>query len=161
MGAKNKGTSRHQENQQKPPILRYVPLSQRKKGESPFMPSPKNLMAEDVEVLKENFVMPLTKMAKAEQRHEKEKQKPVLLDKRTEGFDPKAYKLLAKAGYDFTLHTEFKGLKIFDQRPELSPTQKKLLKEGYAIPNSRVGLGLKADEPILITGKRKKKVADT
>src|ERR1051325_9429933 len=161
MGAKNKGTSRHQENQQKPPILRYVPLSQRKKGESPFMPSPKNLMAENVEVLKENYVMPLTKMAKAEQRHEKEKQKLVLPDKRIEGFDQKAYKLLTKAGYDFTLHTEFKGLKIFDQRPELSSTQKKLLKEGYVIPNSRIGLGYKTAKPVCIIGKGKKKVADT
>ena len=48
-----------------------------------------------------------------------------------DGFDPKAYKLMAKAGYDFITHTEFKSLKIHEQ-PELSSTQKKLLREGHA-----------------------------
>ncbi|MCZ9335616.1 hypothetical protein O9Y75_26745, partial [Klebsiella pneumoniae] len=52
-----------------------------------------------------------------------------------DAFDPNAYKILAKAGYDFTTHTEFKSLKIYEQ-PELSPSQNKLLQEGYIIPPS-------------------------
>ena len=80
--AKNKTVSSYPEKLQTPPVLRYVPLSQRKKGESSFTPSPKNLVAEDVEVLKEKFVRLLTKIAKAK-RLEKDKTLPVLLNKRT------------------------------------------------------------------------------
>ena len=53
-----------------PPLLRYVPLSRRKKGQSPFSKSlqsiagmgrpPAKLTMEDVAILKENHVMPLT-----------------------------------------------------------------------------------------------------
>ncbi|KAA0039307.1 uncharacterized protein E5676_scaffold169G001000 [Cucumis melo var. makuwa] len=76
-----------------------------------------------------------------------------------DGFDPKAYKLMAKAGYDFTTHTEFKSLKIHEQS-KLSSTQKKLLWEGHVIPMSRKGLGYKSPEPIRITRKEKEKVVD-
>ena len=74
-------------------------------------------------------------------------------------FDANAYKLMAKAGYDFTAHTNFKSLKIHDQ-PELSSNQKKLLQEGHVIPVLRKGLGYKSPEPIHITRKRKEKVVD-
>ena len=50
---------------------------------------------------------------------------------------------MAKAGYDFTVHAEFKRLKIHD-RLELSSTQKKLLQEGHVISVSRKGLGYKS-----------------
>ena len=76
-----------------------------------------------------------------------------------DGFDPKAYKLMAKAGYDFIAHTEFKSLKIHEQH-ELSSTQKKLLREGHVIPVSRKGLGYKSSELICITRKGKEKVVD-
>ena len=45
-----------------PPILHYVPLSRRKRGESPFMESPKGLKVGDIKVLKESFTTPLTKI---------------------------------------------------------------------------------------------------
>ncbi|KAA0048245.1 uncharacterized protein E5676_scaffold265G001560 [Cucumis melo var. makuwa] len=106
-----------------PPILRYVPLSRCKKGESPFVESPQGL--------------------KVDGRR----------------FDPKAYKLMAKAGYDFKTHTEFKSLKIHKQL-ELSLIQKKLLREGHAIPVSRKELGYKSQEPFRITRKGKEKVVD-
>ena len=77
-----------------------------------------------------------------------------------DGFDPKAYKLMVKAGYDFTAHTEFKSLKIYDRR-KLSSTQKKLLQEGHAIPVSRKGLRYKSPESIYITRKRKERVVDS
>ncbi|KAA0058515.1 ty3-gypsy retrotransposon protein [Cucumis melo var. makuwa] len=49
-----------------PPILPYVPLSRRKKGESPFVKSPKGLKVGDIEVLKESLTTPLTKITKQE-----------------------------------------------------------------------------------------------
>ena len=67
---------------------------------------------------------------------------------------------MAKAGYDFTTRTELKSVKIFDKRYGLSPTQKKLQKQGYFIPNSRAKIGYKSVEPIRISGKGKVKVAD-
>ncbi|KAA0043176.1 uncharacterized protein E5676_scaffold302G00530 [Cucumis melo var. makuwa] len=36
------------------------------------------------------------------------------------------------------------------ERPGLSPTQRKLKKQGYSIPNSRVGVGYKSSEPVRI-----------
>ena len=76
-----------------------------------------------------------------------------------DGFDPKAYKLMAKGGYDFTAHIEFKSLEIHD-RSELSSTQKKLLHEGHAITVSRKGLRYKSPEPIHITKKGNERVVD-
>ncbi|KAA0054152.1 uncharacterized protein E6C27_scaffold131G00760 [Cucumis melo var. makuwa] len=142
-----------------PPILRYVPLSRRKKGESPFVESPQGLKVGDIEVLKESFTTPLTKINKKEIKIDLTEAS--LPQRRTkDGFDPKAYKLMAKAGYDFITHTEFKILKIHEQ-PKLSSTQKKLLQEGHAIPMSRKGLGYKSPEPIRITRKGKEKVVDS
>ena len=66
---------------------------------------------------------------------------------------------MAKAGYDFTAHTEFKSLKIHEQ-PELSLIQKKMLQEWHAILVSRKGLGYKLPGPIRITRKGKEKVVD-
>ncbi|KAA0054591.1 gypsy-like retrotransposase [Cucumis melo var. makuwa] len=125
-----------------PPILRYVPLSRRKKGESPFVESSQALKVGDIEVLRESFTTPLTKITKQETKTDQTEAS--LPQRRTkDGFDPKAYKLMAKAGYDFTTHIEFKSLKIHEQ-PKLSSTQKKLLREGHVIPMSRKGLGYKS-----------------
>ena len=66
---------------------------------------------------------------------------------------------MVKAGYDFTTRTKLKSIKIFDERLRLSPTQKELKKQGYFIPNSRVGVGYKSSEPIRIA--RKVKVSNT
>ncbi|KAA0054804.1 uncharacterized protein E6C27_scaffold437G00900 [Cucumis melo var. makuwa] len=73
-----------------------------------------------------------------------------------DGFNLKAYKLMAKVGYDFIAHTEFKSLKVHEQ-PELSSIQKKLLREGHVIPVSRKGLEYKSPKPIRITRKGKEK----
>ncbi|TYK24094.1 gag protease polyprotein [Cucumis melo var. makuwa] len=49
----------------------------------------------------------------------------------------------------------------FKNEPGLSPTQKKLQKQGYFIPNSRAGVGYQSSEPVRIAGKGKVKVANT
>ncbi|KAA0046266.1 gypsy-like retrotransposase [Cucumis melo var. makuwa] len=48
------------------PILHYVLLSRRKKDELPFVESLKGLKVGDIEVLRENFTTPLTKITKQE-----------------------------------------------------------------------------------------------
>ncbi|TYK01577.1 ty3-gypsy retrotransposon protein [Cucumis melo var. makuwa] len=128
------------------------------KSESPFVESPQGLKVGDIEVLKESFTTLLTKITKQEIKIDlTEASLPQRQTK--DGFDPKAYKLMVKVGYDFTTHTEFKSLKIHEQ-PKLSSIQKKLLREGHAILVSKKGLGYKSPEPIRITKKRKEKVVD-
>ncbi|TYK28725.1 uncharacterized protein E5676_scaffold403G00450 [Cucumis melo var. makuwa] len=141
-----------------PPILCYVPLSRCKKRGSLFMESPKGLKVGDIKLLKESFTTPLTKITKEEIKIDL--MEVNLAQRWTEdGFNPKAYKLMAKAGYDFTTHAGFKSLKIHEQQ-KLSLTQKKLLREGHAIPVSRKGLRYKSSESVNITRKRKKKAVD-
>ncbi|KAA0051508.1 ty3-gypsy retrotransposon protein [Cucumis melo var. makuwa] len=80
-----------------PPILRYVPPSRRKKGEAQFVESPQGLKVGDIEVLKESFTTPVTKITKQEIKIDlTEASLPQRQTK--DGFDPKAYKLMAKAG---------------------------------------------------------------
>ncbi|XP_070022867.1 uncharacterized protein [Nicotiana sylvestris] len=71
--------------------------------------------------------------------------------KRTdEGFDPNAYKLLAKAGYDPN-----ESSKLGKLPPEASnPTQKMMIEKGYSLKQSREGLGYKQPPPIRISIKR-------
>ncbi|KAA0062934.1 uncharacterized protein E6C27_scaffold468G00280 [Cucumis melo var. makuwa] len=96
------------EKTSKPLILCYVPLSRRKKGESPFVESPKGLKVGDIEILKESFSTLLTKITKQEIKIDLTKAN--LPQRQTkDGFNPKAYKLMAKAGYDFTTHTSSKA----------------------------------------------------
>ena len=105
-----------------PPFVCYVPLSHRKKGQSPFAECfqstvnmgrpPTKLTMEDVAILKENHVMPLTssinplssKPLNGFVRSLQSLTKHGILpsEQIKEWFDPKAYQLLAKAGYDFS-----------------------------------------------------------
>ncbi|KAH7845098.1 hypothetical protein Vadar_018721 [Vaccinium darrowii] len=75
----------------------------------------------------------------------------------TNGFDPNAYKLLAKAGHspkDSTtlrkLLPELTGEKVHG----LNSTQKMLMRQGYAVKDSKVGLGYTARTPACIFIKR-------
>ena len=81
-----------------------------------------------------------------------------------EGFNPKAYKLLAKTVYDFTslsrlgeLSPKTTGEKMHD----LNETRKKLKQQGYVVKPSRAGLGFVPFEPIKISAKTKKTKANT
>ena len=62
--SKNEKIAIPPEKASKPPILCYIPLSRRKKGESLFAKCLKNLKVESVKILKESFTSPLTKMDK-------------------------------------------------------------------------------------------------
>ena len=81
-----------------------------------------------------------------------------------EGFNPKTYKLLAKAGYDFTSSSQLGELSpetTGEKMHGLNETQKKLKQQEYAIKPSRAGLGFVPFEPIKISAKTKKTKAST
>lgn len=160
------------------PVLRYVPLSHRKNGQSPFVECLRptedmekpfiKLTMEDVAILKENHAMPLTsstnhlpsKPLKGFVRPSQNlTEHGILPSERTkEGFDPKAYRLLAKAGFDFSkqgdlgeLISEATGEKMHG----LSKTQRKMQLERHKIPIPKTGLGYTPEQPAQIWIKRK------
>ncbi|KAA0031665.1 ty3-gypsy retrotransposon protein [Cucumis melo var. makuwa] len=68
---------------------------------------PQGLKVGDIEVLKESFTTPLTEITKQEIKIDLTEAS--LPQRRTkDGFNPKAYKLMAKAGYDFTTYMSLK-----------------------------------------------------
>ena len=101
------------------PILRYVPLSKRKEGQTPFglvveakVRPNEPTQEKDIAILKSNLTLPLPKLDKVASTKPPLKgfvrsasdsiKEGSLPDKRTkEGFDPKVYRLLVKSGYDF------------------------------------------------------------
>ena len=79
--------------------------------------------------------------------------------KRTEeGFDPNAYKLMLKAGYNFTSSANLgkKDLNtIKDKERDLTKTQKKLEEHGYEVDNNKAGLDFTLNAPVKISSKAK------
>ncbi|TYK30252.1 uncharacterized protein E5676_scaffold595G00790 [Cucumis melo var. makuwa] len=79
-----------------PPILRYVSLWRHKKGESPFVKSLRGLKVGEIEVLKEIFTTPLTKITKQEIKIDLTEAS--LPQRRTKDrFNSKAYNSMVKA----------------------------------------------------------------
>ncbi|KAG9446452.1 hypothetical protein H6P81_012580 [Aristolochia fimbriata] len=132
------------------PILRYVPQSRRKKGESPFTTCDREEPAEKLKALKGIATIPLPKLNNRGILEEK-RSPPKLPKIRTEGFDPNAYRMMAKAGSGFSLkQLQMKPVTVVQN---LSPTQKNLQAQGYSIPSNRHGLGYQEHEPVVISGK--------
>ncbi|CAL8152128.1 unnamed protein product [Prunus armeniaca] len=80
-----------------------------------------------------------------------------------QGFDPNAYKLMSKAGYDFGLSSSMGELNpdvTGERKHGLSETQKKLKEQGYTIDSVRAGLGFTLVAPIKISARRKQKKAE-
>jgi ribonuclease HI/uncharacterized protein YehS (DUF1456 family) len=151
-------------------------LSKRKEGQTPF-----GLVAEakvrpneptqekDVAVLKSNLTLSLPKLDKVALTKPPLKgfiksasdsiKEGSLPDKRTkEGFDPKAYKLLAKSGYDFNNPSQLRQLYsdcVEEKSQGLNQTQSKLRQQGYAIKTPKTGLGYSSQEPVRISAKGK------
>ncbi|KAM2282451.1 hypothetical protein ACFXTI_031664 [Malus domestica] len=96
-------------------VFRYIPMSRRKNGQSPFetraSKADTQRHKDNVKLLKTNAVLPLTQLGNAKAARlpqgfikalPKGVEPSFLLSKRTEeGFDLNAYKLMSKAGYDF------------------------------------------------------------
>ena len=126
------------------------------------------LMMEDVATLKENHVMPLTsstnplplkplngfvRFSQSLTEH------GILPSERTkEWFDPKAYKLLAKVGYNFSKQGDLGKLipeAIGEKMHGLSKTQRKMRLEGHEIPIPKIRLGYTPEQPAQIWIKKR------
>ncbi|KAM1674508.1 hypothetical protein ACFX2K_040568 [Malus domestica] len=131
------------------PVFRYIPTK-----------ADAQRHMDNVKLLKTNAILPLTqlgdtKVAGPSQGFIKGLPKGVepsfLPTKRTEeGFDPNAYKLMSKAGYNFTSSANLgkKGLNtVKDNKRDLTKTQKKLEEHGYGVNNNKAGLGFTPNAP--------------
>ncbi|KAM2448871.1 hypothetical protein PS1_019021 [Malus domestica] len=140
------------------PVFRYIPMSRRKNGQSLFETEASkadaqrymdNLSNAKVARLPQGFVKALPKGVEPS----------FLPTKRTEeGFDPNAYKLMSKAGYDFASSSN-PGKKVSNtvnnKERDLIETQKKLKKHGYRVNNNKAGLGFTPNAPVKISSKAK------
>ncbi|CAL9000663.1 unnamed protein product, partial [Prunus brigantina] len=158
------------------PVLRYVSSSRRKEGQSPFGEEvkPRKWGESDMKFLKESTTIPLPKLnnldvskssipgfVRPSQEATGHESLPVTRTK--EGFDPNAYKLMSKAGYDFGLSSSMGELNpdVTGERTHgLSETQKKLKEQGYTIDSARAGLGFTPVAPVKISVRRKEKRAE-
>ncbi|CAL9004722.1 unnamed protein product [Prunus brigantina] len=158
------------------PVLRYVSSSRRKEGQSPFGEEvkPRKWGESDMKFLKESTTIPLPKLNNSDvskssvpgfvrpsQEATRHKSLPVTRTK--EGFDPNAYKLMSKAGYDFGLSSSMGELNpdVTGKRTHgLSETQKKLKEQGYTIDSARAGLGFTPIAHVKTSAKRKEKKAE-
>ena len=161
-----------------PQFLCYVPLSHYKKGQSPFAEClqsiadmgrpPTKLTMEDVAILKENHSMPLTSSTNPlpskplnglVRSSQCLTEHGILPSEHTkEWFDPKAYRLLAKASYDFSKQGDLGKLipKAIEEKTHgLSKTQSKMWIEGYEIPILKTGLGYTLEQPAQIWIKKR------
>ncbi|KAM1815098.1 hypothetical protein ACFX11_028685 [Malus domestica] len=154
------------------PVFRYIPMSRRKNGQSPFETEVSKADAhrymDNVKLLKTNAVLPLTQLSNAKvaglpqgfvKALPKRAEPSFLPTKRTEeGFDPNAYKLMSKAGYDFASSSN-PGKKVSNtvnnKERDLTETQKKLKKHGYGVNNNKAGLGFTPNAPVKISSKAK------
>ncbi|KAM2675582.1 hypothetical protein EV1_002329 [Malus domestica] len=154
------------------PVFRYIPMSRRKNGQSPFETGANKADAQrymdNVKLLKTNAVLPLTqlggtKVARLPQGFIKALPKGVepsfLPTQRIEeGFDPNAYKLMSKAGYDFASssnHGKKVSNTVNNKERDLTETQRKLKKHGYGVDNNKAGLGFTPNAPVKISSKAK------
>ncbi|XP_027181897.1 uncharacterized protein LOC113780281 [Coffea eugenioides] len=153
---KGKESTREESQDSKVPILRYIPRSKREEGQTSFVRNDTlNVSLTKIEPVKsekmtlQGFVCP--------------KEEPAVehyslpTNRIQEGFDPNAYKLLAKTAYNPNeknaldkLPPEVTGEKTYG----LTPTQKMLKERGYNVENSSMGLGYQPSSPVRIMIKR-------
>ena len=73
-----------------------------------------------------------------------------------DGFDPNAYKLMERAGYNFQNPATLG--KVIEVKPYgLNNTQKMIQERGGSVSVSKVGLGYTPLQPVKISGRRKNK----
>ena len=160
------------------PVFKCIPRSRRSEGQPPFIEDkrevqPRRLENGDLQVLKEDVTILLPNLQlifrdetqkSIKSLRDQTKKELFPIKKIDEGFNPKAYKLLAKAGYDFIsssqlgeLSPETTGAKMHG----LNETQRKLKQQGYAVKHSMEGLGFIPFEPIKISTNTNKTKAST
>ncbi|XP_074296967.1 uncharacterized protein LOC141627634 [Silene latifolia] len=151
----------------KPPVLRYIPKSHRKDGESPFAecltPKTEPKDKKSSQVIKQEWVAkvvtplpsssqtkivrpPPTGFVCSSSQSSSEENKGI--------FDCNAYKLLAKAGYDFTNPTHLG--KVIEVEPYgLNKAQHEVFKQDGSFIVTRAGLGYESLAPVNIGARRK------
>ncbi|KAK2996034.1 hypothetical protein RJ640_002194 [Escallonia rubra] len=156
------------------PVFKYVPVSRKAEGQSPFVDLaelkevkaarvPKKV---DVQVLKEELTVPLTTIGTVrlplkgfvEPSRDMAKHPHPPSVKTYKGFDVKAQRLLKSSGYDFEnpvslgeLSPELTGEKVHG----LNKMQKKLRQQGHRVSPPRMGVGYKPGRPIRVPLKSK------
>ncbi|XP_074306102.1 uncharacterized protein LOC141641334 [Silene latifolia] len=158
-----------QETPQKttPPVLRYIPKSRRKDGESPFAEclTPK-IEPKDKKsslVFKQEWVAKVVTPLPSSSQTKIVRPPPngfvcsssQSSSKGNKGiFDSNAYKLLAKAGYDFTNPTPLG--KVVEVEPYgLNKAQHEVFKQDGNFVVTRAGLGYESPAPVKIGSRRK------
>ena len=133
----------------------------------------KPLQEEDIAILKSDFTLPLPKLDQVAST------KPLLkgftrvtrnlveedslpVRRKKQGFNLKAYKLLAKSSYDFKNPPQLGQLYpdyVEEKSYRLNLTQSKLKQQGYAIKIPRTGLEYSSQELVRISAKGNRKKA--
>ena len=125
------------------PVFRYIPRSRRSEGQPLFIEDKskvqhRRLENGDLQVLKEDVIVPLPNLQlisrdetqKSVKSSRDQTKQEFFPNKRIdEGFNPKAYKLLAKAGYDFASSSRLRELSpetTSNKMHGLNETHKKL-----------------------------------
>ncbi|XP_071904292.1 uncharacterized protein [Coffea arabica] len=154
--AKRKESVREESQDSKVPILRYTPRSKREEGQSSF-------------IRNDTLNVPLTKIEPVKIEKEslqgfvRPKEEPAVehyslpTNRTQEDFDPNAYRLLAKAGYNPNEKNTLGKLPpevIGEKTHGLTPTQKMLKGKGYNVESSSMGLGYQPPSPVRIMIKR-------
>ncbi|KAL2893823.1 Sal-like protein 4 [Bienertia sinuspersici] len=139
------------------PVLRYVPKSRRKEGQSPFLNcadrckvKATNSLDLRVQIANEGITLPI------QQSRDPKIVKASLPEVRKDGFDPVAYKLMESSGFDFS-NPEPMGKVVEAKAYGLNQTQQKLQKKGECINIKKVGLGFTKSKPVRITARGKTK----
>ncbi|XP_075086299.1 uncharacterized protein LOC142169006 [Nicotiana tabacum] len=144
-------------------IFRYVPRKHRKKGH-PFLQecTPKKRMSHKaIQHLKEHMIVPVAQIPSVSCESTKGN---LLADKIKGNFDPKAFILLEKSGYNFSNPSRLGELKdeaIGEKIHGLTESQMRLRKQGHYVATPKFGLGFHLAEPFRISSKRNKEIASS
>ncbi|XP_074315668.1 uncharacterized protein LOC141651875 [Silene latifolia] len=145
------------------PVLRYIPKSRRKEGDSPFAECLTNRDLKDKSkpspMIKQEWMAKVTTPLPSSNQMKVMRPPPVGFvcssnqsssDQNVGIFDSNSYKLLAKAGYDFTKPTPLG--KVVEVEPYgLNKTQQGLFKQEG---KTKAGLGYKFPTPVKISARR-------
>ncbi|XP_074296887.1 uncharacterized protein LOC141627548 [Silene latifolia] len=148
------------------PVLRYIPKSRRKEGDSPFVKCLTNRDLKDKSkpspMIKQQWMAKVTTPLPSSNQMKVMRPPPVGFicsanqsssDQNVGIFDSNAYKLLTKAGYDFTKPTLLG--KVVEVEPYgLNKTQHELFKQEGSFIETKAGLGYKFPTPVKISARR-------
>ncbi|XP_074304433.1 uncharacterized protein LOC141639153 [Silene latifolia] len=150
------------------PVLRYIPKSRRKEGDSPFAEClTKRDLKDKIKpspMIKQEWMAKVTTPFSSSNQTKFPRPPPVGFvcssnqsssDQNVGTFHSNAYKLLANAGYDFTKPTPLG--KVVEVEPYgLNKTQQELFKQEGSFIETKARLGYKSPTPVKISARRNK-----